>query len=253
MKSILDHQMLTERYFFPRRQELEKPFWVKNGDIPISCYYHEVNPDARTVIYFHGNGEIVADYLEFFVPVFEQMGLNLLLAEYRGYCMSGGEPALAAMLDDVEPIINAVGSAHDRIILFGRSIGSLYAIHGASVCPGIGGLILESGIAVMMERILMRVHPQDLGVTMDELQEAVDKDFNHQKKLSMYKGSTLVMHCQNDSMVHHAHGKKLYDWAPEPKSIKLFEKGDHNDIFHVNGQEYFALIYQFISGLDEVK
>ena len=248
-ESILDHPLVTERYFFPRRQEFRDPFWVESGEMKLSCYYRCTYPEAKTVIFFHGNGEIVADYLELFVPVFEQLGFNLFLAEYRGYGMSTGVPALAGMLADVEHIIKATGQPPEKLVLFGRSIGSLYAVHGVYRFPTIAGLIIESGIAVILERVLMRVNPQELGILLDKLQEATDRDFNHQEKLAGYKGSTLVLHARHDSLVHVAHGKKLYDWAPEPKQIKIFESGDHNDIMAANAEEYFRLIYHFISGL----
>jgi len=248
-QSVLDHELLSQRYFFPRRKELENTFWVEHGDIRLSCYYHQPFPDAKTVIYFHGNGEIVEDYLELFVPVFEQLGFNLFLAEYRGYGMSTGEPGLAAMLEDVEHIIKAVGKPLDQLVLFGRSIGSLYAIHGASIFPEIPGLIIESGVAEILERVLLRAKPEELGVHMTELEKAVATDFNHQEKLGKYKGSTFVMHAEHDSMVSCMHGLKLHQWAPDPKAMKIFEKGDHNDIFYVNSEEYFTLIYQFISVL----
>jgi len=248
-ESILDHPLVTERYFFPRRQEFSDPFWVDCGEIKLSCYYKPKHSDAKTIVFFHGNGEIVADYLELFVPVFDQLGFNLFLAEYRGYAMSTGVPALAGMSEDVTPIVKATGQPPENLILFGRSIGSLYAIHGISLFPSIAGLIIESGIAVMLERILMRVHPQELGILMEKLQEATDRVFNHQEKLSSFKGSTLVLHAEHDSLVHVAHGKKIYEWAPEPKQLKIFAKGDHNDIMAVNAEDYFRLIYQFISQL----
>ncbi len=248
-QAILDHPILSERYFFPRQVQLPDPFWVENRSVRLSCYYYNKFPQAKTVIYFHGNGETVSDYLQTFVPVFEQMHLNLFLAEYRGYQMSTGEPSLVTLLDDVAPIIQATRQPLDQIVLYGRSIGSLYAIHGASLFPQIPGLILESGIATMLERVLMRAHPQELGVTMAELENDVNTHFNHQEKLARYKGATLVMHAQHDTMVHQAHGKALFQWAPEPKTLKLFEQGDHNDIFYVNAQEYFQLINQFISQL----
>lgn len=248
-ESILDHELISARYFYPRREEFAEPFWVDCGDVKLSCYYRQTAPDAKTVIYFHGNGEEVSDYLEFFVPIFGQMGFNLLLAEYRGYAMSTGEPALAAMLGDVGKIIEAVGQPPEKIVLYGRSIGSLYAVHGASLFPNISGLILESGIAVLLERLLMRIQPHELGVTLEQMEKAVEKDFDHQKKLAGFEGSTLVMHAEHDNLVHCSHGKKLYDWAPEPKNLKLFEKGDHNDIFYVNMDEYFKLIYLFLTGL----
>jgi alpha-beta hydrolase superfamily lysophospholipase len=248
-QSILDHQLVSERYFFPRREEFKDPFWVDCGDVRLSCFYQHKYPDSKTIVFFHGNGEIVPDYLELFVPVFDQMGYNLFLAEYRGYSMSTGIPAMAAMLGDVEHIIKATGQPPEKLVLFGRSIGSLYVVHGVHRFPNIAGLIIESGIAVILERVLMRVHPQELGILLDQLQEAANKDFNHQEKLLNYKGSILILHAEHDSLVHHAHGKKLYEWAPEPKQLRVFEKGDHNDIMAVNAEEYFRLIYQFLSRL----
>ncbi len=248
-QSIVDHPLVSERYFFPRREELDNPFWVDCGDVRLSCYYQQKYPESKTLIFFHGNGEIVADYLQLFVPVFDRLGYNIFLAEYRGYGMSTGVPALAAMLEDVTPIIKAVGQPLEKLVLFGRSIGSLYAVHGASLFPGIAGLIIESGIAVMLERLLMRVRPGELGVDLNQVEKAVDTYFNHPGKLAKYKGSTLVLHAKHDSLVHYAHGKKLYEWAPAPKKLKIFDEGDHNNIMAVNAEEYFRIIHQFLSAL----
>jgi fermentation-respiration switch protein FrsA (DUF1100 family) len=247
--SILDHPLVSERYFFPRSEAFENPFWVDCGDVKLSCYYRQKYPEAKTIIFFHGNGEIVADYFDLFVPVFEQMGYNLFLAEYRGYSMSTGVPGLKAMLADVGKIIKAVNLPPEKLVLFGRSIGSLYVVHGVHLFPDIAGLIIESGIGVLLERLLVRVHPREIGITLEQMEKAVNEDFNHQEKLAGYKGSTLVLHAEHDSLVHYAHGQKLYDWAPEPKTIKIFEKGDHNDIMVVNAEEYFRLIYQFLTRL----
>jgi alpha-beta hydrolase superfamily lysophospholipase len=248
-ESILDHPLLNERYFFPRKESFENPFWVDCGDAKLSCFYQSNHPGAKTVIFFHGNGEIVPDYFDMFLPVFDQMGFNLFLAEYRGYSMSTGVPGMKAMANDVGKIIDAIGLPPEKLVLFGRSIGSIYAAHGVSLFPRIAGLIIESGVAVLLERVLMRIQPQELGILLDELQKVVEKEFNHREKLAGYKGATLVMHALHDSMVNCAHGKKLYDWAPEPKTLKLFDQGDHNDIMSANFQEYFQVVYQFISGL----
>lgn len=248
-RSIFDHPLVTERYFYPRDEAFANPFWVDCGAARLACYFQHKYPDAKTIIFFHGNGEVVADYIDLYVPVFDQMGYNILLAEYRGYGMSTGTPALAAMLEDVTPIIKAINQPPERLILFGRSIGSLYALHGVSLFPGIAGLIIESGIADILERVMLRVQPSEIAVAMEALREEVKKTFNHQQKLAGYKGATLIMHAKHDSLVNVSHGKKLYEWAPEPKNLMLFEQGDHNDIMVVNAQEYLLGIYRFLSGL----
>ncbi len=246
--SILNLKLINERYFYPRADAFKNPFWVEKGDIKLGCYYLREFPDAPTVIFFHGNGEVVADYIDLYIPAFRQMGCNCLLAEYRGYGMSEGIPALGAMLEDVEAIIEAVEHPLEKIILFGRSVGSIYALEGVSRFPTIGGLIIESGIADVLERLIMRIHPaelQELGVTPQQFKQAVDDQLDHQKKLAAYKGATLILHARHDSLVNVVHGQRLYNWAPEPKHIRVFEQGDHNDIMMVNVAEYFGLIARF--------
>lgn len=248
-QSIFDHPLIGERYFFPRPEGFENPFWVDCGDAQLGCYYLNKYPEARTIVFFHGNGEVVADYLELYVPVFDQMGCNCFLAEYRGYGMSTGSVALGTMLKDVEKVIKAINLPPGKIVLFGRSIGSLFALQGVSLFPTIAGLIIESGIANILERLMLRVHPSEMGTTLEAMQKEVKKTLNHQEKLAGYKGATLILHARHDSLIHSSHGQQLYDWAPEPKQIKIFEQGDHNNIMVVNVKEYFQLIYQFLARL----
>src|SRR5664279_1291185 len=151
---FLDHPLLSSRYFYPWPNSFEKPFFVEGDGFRLGCRYKHVHDDSPTIIHFHGNGESVADYLGEFEERITGLGANLLLAEYRGYGMSSGVPALAAMLDDVELIVAASGIPQERIIFFGRSLGSLYALHGAARYPRAAGLIIESGLADPLERIL---------------------------------------------------------------------------------------------------
>jgi pimeloyl-ACP methyl ester carboxylesterase len=200
-----------------------------------------------TVVHFHGNGETVGDYLEGFAGRMESLGVNLLLAEYRGYGMSDGVPRLAAMLKDIPPIVAASGVDPSRLIFFGRSLGSLYAVHAAALYPTAAGLVLESAIADPLERILARVEPWQLGVTEEELRTEVERLFNQQQKLAALRGRTLVLHTRNDDLVDISHGERLHVWANRPKELVVFERGDHNNIMEVNRESYFAHLDRFIA------
>lgn len=247
--SVLDHPLVTARYFFPRRVGIDNPFWVDCGEAKLSCYYHRGRREAKTVIFFHGNGEVVTDYIELFTAIFSQVDYNFLLAEYRGYGMSGGRPALTKMLGDVAAIIKAVQEPPEKLILFGRSIGSIYAVHGVQQFPRIAGLIIESGISRLMERLLARIQPEEMDIAVQQLQAEVDTHFNQQAKLAEFKGATLVLHARGDRLVPCSHGQQLYEWAPEPKTLKIFEKGDHNDILVVNTESYIKQLYTFLAQL----
>ena len=127
---FLDHPILSSRYFYPCPNHFNEPFFVNGDGFRLGCRYLHVSKDFPTIIHFHGNGETVEDYIGDFEDRIASMGANLLLAEFRGYGMSDGEPGLATMLDDVRLIVEASGVPPERIILFGRSLGSLYAMHG---------------------------------------------------------------------------------------------------------------------------
>jgi pimeloyl-ACP methyl ester carboxylesterase len=247
---LLDHPLISQRYFFPRRGTLAEPFWVDAGDVRLACHFHQVDPAARTLVHFHGNGEIVDDYLGDFVELIGQMGCNCLLAEYRGYGRSQGYPELGRMLADVQAVVRAAGEVQ-RLIFFGRSVGSIFAIEAAARFPQAAGLVLESGIADVQERLLLRVDPAELGVRPQALTEAVAARLDHRRKLAGFPGPVLVMHARHDDLVAVSHGERLHRWAPGEKRLQIFAEGDHNSIISVNAREYFALLGEFIGSLGE--
>lgn len=217
----------------------------------MGCWYRKGFPNGLTMVHFHGNGETVADYLDDFAPLVASLGVNLLLAEYRGYGMSEGEPKLAAMLSDIHFIVAASGADPSRIVFFGRSLGSLYASHAAFLYPEAAGLVLESGIADPLELIQLRIEPWRMGTTMEELRAEVELVLNQREKLEVFRGRTLVLHTRNDDIVPAGHGELLQKWANEPKELVLFERGDHNNILEVNREGYFGYLERFLRSCED--
>ena len=250
MHNILDHVLISERYFFPREGCFENPFWVDCGDARLACSYHEIDPAAKTLIHFHGNGEIVDDWQGDFVTLIQKMGCNCFLAELRGYGQSTGQPQLGKMLEDVVPTIEALQRPASELIFFGRSVGSIFAIEAAAKFPQAAGLILESGVADVLERLLLRVDAGELGVSVVEFENEISRKLDHQAKMMGYPGPVLVMHTQNDGLVDVSHGQRLYDWASGKKTLKIFPQGNHNDIMYVNAREYFGALATFIADLE---
>jgi pimeloyl-ACP methyl ester carboxylesterase len=248
--SCLDHPVLAERFFYAWPNYFQEPFHVAGKRGRLGCWYGLWFPKGVTVIHFHGNGETVGDYLEDFAGRMRALGANLLLAEYRGYGMSEGEPRLAAMLEDIPPIVAASNASSERLIFFGRSLGSLYALHAASLYPHAAGLVLESAIADPLEQILARVEPRQVGVSPETLRAEVDRLFNQKEKLVAFTGRTLVMHTRNDELVDSSHAERLYQWANQPKELVIFERGGHNNIMEINTESYFAHIERLIAACE---
>jgi pimeloyl-ACP methyl ester carboxylesterase len=248
--SILDHAAISGCYLFPQPRHVKDPFLVAVGDCELACYQQVVDPDHYTVVHFHGNGEAVADYVPDMADTFAGLGLNSLFVEYRAYGGSTGEAQLVAMRGDGQAAIAAAGLPLAKVIAFGRSIGSLYAIELASRCPELGGLIIESGIADPAERFLTYADLSATGVGESEVFAEVKRHFNHKKKLAAYRGPLLVMHTENDGLIDISHAERNCKWAAgSRKQLLRFPLGNHNTILGVNYDEYFRAVGGFVKSL----
>ena len=139
--------------------------------------------------------------------------------------MSTGQPALASMLDDVSAIIRSLDLPERRIVLFGRSLGSLYAVHGVFRHPQVAGLILESGIANIAERFFLRVQSEELGMPRTAILEELQRHFDYAAKLTVFRARRACSIPGTTSMVHVYHAEMLYAAAPEPKTLHIFDQG----------------------------
>ena len=245
---LLDHRLISQGYFFPRPDAPDDPVHVPVDGATLACAHHPVDGATHTVVHFHGNGETVADYLPHFADHLNAIGLNAFFVEYRGYGQSTSSPGLARILDDGAPIVEHLGLPPSQLIPLGRSIGSIYAIHMASLYPDVAGLILDSPIADVLERVLLRVSPCDLGTTYNGVKHAVQQHFDHQQKMANYRGPLLILHAQNDRLVDASHAGHLNAWSASLQHrLVLFERGGHNDLFAQNKDEYLRHLRLFFA------
>ena len=250
MSSILDHTSISGRYLFPQDRFVDDPFMVTVDDVELACYRRTVDPDAYTMIHFHGNGEAVADYVPFMSDVFADMGLNSLFVEYREYGGSTGKAQLVSMLADGEAVMKAAGVSPEKAIAFGRSIGSLYAIELAHRQPTIAGLIIESGIADPSERFLTYADLTAAGIAEADVHAEVQRHFNHKQNLAGFTNPLLILHTEDDGLIDISHAERNYEWAGSTqKQFVRFPHGNHNTIFRANLTEYLDALREFVAGL----
>jgi pimeloyl-ACP methyl ester carboxylesterase len=247
MANLLDHPVLSSRLFYPRRADLADPFWVATPDgSRLACHRDDVGEGAPTVVFFHGNGEVVADYIPELPALLRRLGCNTVLAEYRGYGRSTGTPGLQTMLDDVAAVLDAAAVPDSRLVIFGRSIGSLAAIRGIRLRPHAVALVIESGIFDAWERVNLRVTAGELGVGADALAEVIARELDPVPTLTKFCGRTLIMHTRHDDLVDLNHAETLFETVPDPKKLLVFERGDHNSIFEANRAAYAGALDELL-------
>ena len=245
---LVDHPLISHRVFSPRPTNLEPTCRVDVEGAHLGCYSFRRHSQAGTVLYFHGNGELAAEYATGSAEFFLCLGVNVCFAEYRGYGASTGTPTLGAMLGDGERIVRALGVPAERLVVFGRSLGSVYAIELARRLPQIAGLILESGIADVYETWPVADSTLErCGFTRGELRQEAATHFDHRAKLQGYEGPLLVLHSAYDQLLDRTHAERLHNWGGgSDKRLVVFPNGNHNTILSANYMEYVREVAQLL-------
>ncbi len=243
--SILDDFTITKRIFFPRYKKFPNPFWIQTNDVQLSCFYKKNEFNSKTIIIFHHGNEVVSDYFDVFVPELTKRNYNVFISEYRNFSMSNGTPSLINHIEDIKTIIKALNVPFKDVIVYGKAIGSLYAIHAVTLFPDISTLIIDSGIGDAYKRLERRVSHEDIDVTENEMKSEVLKYFDTKTKLNNYKGKTLIV--RRNSNLKQTDANEIYEWANMPKKLKVFKIDIHEDIFSTSIDEYFNTIEEFIN------
>ncbi len=110
--------------------------------------FHQRTPQARTLLYLHGNANNVGANVDQVVRL-RSTGLNVFIVDYRGYGENtGGPPREKLLYEDAERAWTyLVAERHippANIAIYGHSLGGAVAIDLASRHPEAGALITES-------------------------------------------------------------------------------------------------------------
>lgn len=253
----LDQPEVLAAIFHPRRDSgteaagVEEVMIPVDEDVSISGRLHLADdPDAPSILFFHGNGEIAADYDDV-GPRYNEQGMSLLAVDYRGYGRSGGTPAVGTMINDAHAILTwtrewlASRGRTGILAVMGRSLGSVSAIELAATSPdSIDGLIVESGIAQTMPLLLcLGVDPSVLGIAeMD--------GFRNLQKIAMVTKPTYILHAQFDQFIPMGIAENLQaQCGARTKEFQMVPGADHNNIIDRTGRLYFDAIARFVKKL----
>jgi pimeloyl-ACP methyl ester carboxylesterase len=252
--STLDSPEVLARLFHPRREggAVRSATPVCDLLIPVAqnvavgARLHAADQSAPTILFFHGNGEIVADYDDL-GPLYNRMGINFLPVDYRGYGRSTGTPTVTAMMRDSHGIFNFVetwlkaNGYSGPVIVMGRSLGSASALELAAGYPGrIGGLIVESGFAFATP--LLRL----LGVDVAALGFKEESGFRNVDKIKDFPGPVLIIHAEFDQIIPFSDGQALYAVSRSADKVLVkVPEANHNDIFARGLTQYLAAVKAF--------
>jgi uncharacterized protein len=190
----------------------------------------------------HGNyGNIGYGQRPEFYSYLRDVGVNLLVFDYRGFGESDGQATESGVYADARAAYDFLRDSlrvpPERIILFGHSLGSSVAIELAQHVPA-AGLVVEGAFTSVVDR------GAELYPFLPVRLVAASK-FPSIDRVPKLKLPKLFLHSPEDRSIPYVHGQRLFDAAAEPKRF-VDVKGGHIEAFTVDRGRYFGAIAEFV-------
>mmetsp|Transcript_79204 Transcript_79204/g.153170 ORF Transcript_79204/g.153170 Transcript_79204/m.153170 type:complete len:268 (-) Transcript_79204:97-900(-) len=177
----------------------------------------------RVILYSHGNAEDLGQRLSYLDVMSETCGADVLAYDYCGYGFSEGTPS-------EENCILAIDAAYEylldhfppnRIVVFGRSIGTGPTVDLAMRHPEIRGVVLQSPLE-SCGRVVF-------GNTVSWVAYRFDL-FRNYEKISKVSCPVLVMHGTEDKIVPWENGRAIHDACQNAVEPLWVQDVGHNDM-----------------------
>ncbi len=135
--SLFDSATFNERLFFPGGAQSLRPrgaldLMIAVPGAELHARWHRATAAQATILLFHGNGEVVADY-DSAARSFATAGAELLVVDFRGYGQSTGTPTLRDAIEDARRVVQRIGGELRRPLVVMGLKGLGYA--GCNVNP----------------------------------------------------------------------------------------------------------------------
>ncbi|MEO6563302.1 MAG: alpha/beta hydrolase [Nitrosospira sp.] len=198
-------------------------------------------PAAKgTMLFFHGNAGNISHRMEYLL-MFHRLGYNTFIFDYRGYGQSSGSPSESGTYLDAQSawryLTEAKGIPPARIVLFGESLGGAVAAWLA-MNEKPGALVLAS-VFTSVPDMAAKIYPFLPVRLLSRF------DYNTIEHLQSVTCPVFVAHSPQDDIVPFAHGRALYQAAPEPKQF-LELQGGHNSGFIFMQEDWMKALGKFI-------
>ena len=259
--AALDTPAASAASFYPRRQWTGTPdgavdYAVSVADgVQLSCRFFAVGRGNPTLLFFYGNGETVAAYDDI-APLYNRIGVNFCIADYRGYGASDGAPAFMTMLSDARRLLEWLRETMDALrftgplFVMGRSMGRHAAFDLAAAATDadsdadantaanrISGVIIESGRPTLAR--FTQFLPPDAARILEDAYRA---------KVQSISIPTLVIHGQWDETAPLSDAVAMFNGiCAADKYLEIIPGAGHNDLMYVGYQQYFAAIRRFMA------
>ena len=218
-----------------------EPFTLTTrDDEQLDAWFIPADQKRGVVLFCHGNAGNISHRLDT-IRQFHELGLSVLIFDYRGYGQSTGRPTEKGTYRDADAawdyLVEQRGIPPEQIILFGRSLGASITADLATRQTA-AGVILESAFTSVPD-VAAQLYAWLPVRWLSRYQ------YDTRKKLANIHSPVLIVHSRDDEIIPYSNGERLFEAANEPKQF-LELRGGHNDGFMVSGKEYTQGLDSFI-------
>lgn len=206
--------------------------------LTLSAFYRSAAPGAKTILFFHGNGDNLAGAVQATRGP-AAAGAGLMLAEYRGYGGNPGSPGEDGLYRDGEAAMRWLadaGAAPRDIVVVGNSIGSGPATEMA-LRHDVAALVLVSGFSDLPAVVRSQVPLIPGGLVRDR--------FDNAAKLPRVKAPVFLMHGDADTLVRPDNLARLR--AARPDATVAIVAGAGHELAYTDPAQ--AILGRWVDGL----
>lgn len=179
--------------------------------------------DAPTVLYLHGNSRTLSARWKRFKQIVES-GYGLYAPTYRGYAGAEGSPSETALIADALEHFDRAAKAGQPIILHGESLGTGVATAVAAERPEVDLLVLEAPYTALVDMASEQYPWLPVAFLMKDPMPT-------RERIGRIESPVLIMHGTEDRVIPVEHGRRLFEFAGDPKELVIVEGGAHGDLW----------------------
>jgi len=241
----------TSHVYFPSRRLRNTPaevgleyedveLWTADG-VRIHGWFIPAAGRARaTMLYCHGNGGNIGDRV-YIIRILNDLGLNVMIFDYRGYGASSGRPSEKGTYLDAEAayayVLKKENNDPDRVIVYGKSLGGAVGID--LMTRKKARALISDSVFTSTSAMAEEIYP---GLPVKHILRIKYDSISKIGRVGMPK---LIIHSRDDEIVPFRHGEALFDAAGAPKEFYIM-RGDHNYAVYEHEAEFKRRIDGFL-------
>ena len=229
----------------PKSFNITQRFIHFDNNDSLHTWYIKNNNKKITVLYFSGNAFNISHRL-FHVDVFNQLDINAIMFDYKGYGLSTGSIiGKESFFESSELVYNfmidSLGVPTDSMLFWGYSLGGPIAAQLASG-KNIHGIVLESPV-ISVNKISKEIYPYLPFSIINKF------DFNIEDFIYASNAHILVIHSEEDNIIPFRHVSDFFNNLNRKNKKMIRIHGQHRLSSFDSFPIYYKGVSSFIKGL----